>query len=308
MIQRTKIRMVSHSAIAWIVCLFLSLNCALLLGQEKEPDDAAKENQKNERYMVVLTIGEQEAATLRRNGRLQATLPDKFRNRVDSVLLKHPTTFLSKKLVVRDDVDKSGRSLLVNVNESIVDRLEYQPVQIKVYQSGFDSIILRYQRPTNRAQVAALRRGTTPKPNDSPQVFVRLSPQNGTTGWIRNMKTLSVETQFGSTKIPLNRIAGIRFNTEETNEVVVISITGDYLTGTIDFDNIVLATRWGDEKIPVSELESVTNHRDARFLGDTVQAGGRWVLTQPAQPLPLRQAPTRFPANPQYRGLPNPSF
>lgn len=258
--------------------------------------------------MVVLTIGEQEAAALRRDGSLRATLPPKFRNRVDSVVLKHPTTFLKKKLVIRDDIDKTGRTLLVNVDESVVDRLEYQPVQMKVYQSGFDSVTLRYQRPVNRGRLPAPGRGMKPKPNDSPQVFVRLSPQNGTTGWIRNMQTLAVETQFGSTKIPLNRIAGIRFNASEKNQVVVISVTGDYLTGEIDFDDIVLATRWGDERIPVSKMESVTYHRDSRFLESPKEAGGRWILTQPAQSLAPRSAPVRFPGNPALRGLPNSNF
>lgn len=313
MIQRTEIRMVPHFVTAWIACLLLSFSGGLLHGQEKDRDTAAEKKKtekkkKDDRFMVVLTIGEQEAASLRRDGYLRATLPEKFRNRVDSVLLKHPTTFLSKKLLVRDDTDKRGRSLLVNVNEAIVDRLEYQPVQIKVYQSGFDSITLRYRRPTNQNQRSALRRGTKPKPNDSPQVFVRLSPQNGTTGWIRNMQTLKIETQFGPTKIPFNRIAGIRFRANEDNQVVVISVTGDYLTGTIDFDDIVLATRWGDERIPISKLESVTYHRDSRFLEGAKETGGRWVLTQPAQSLAPRPTAIRFPGNPVYRGLPNSNF
>ena len=307
MIQRTEIRIRPHFALAWIACLLLSFSSELLHGQEKDRDEAAEKKQ-DERYMVVLTIGEQEAALLRRNGYLRATLPDKFRNRVDSVLLKHPTTFISKKLVIRDDIDKTDRTLLVNVNESIVDRIEYQPIQMKVYQSGFDSITLKYQRPANRAQVATLRRGAKPKPNDSPQVFVRLSPQNGTSGWIRNMQVLEIETQFGPTKIPFNRIAGIRFQANEDNQVVVISVTGDYLTGTIKFDDIVLATRWGDEKIPVSKLESVTYHRDSRFLEGAKETGERWILTQPARTLNPRPAPVHFPNHSTFDRLPSSNF
>jgi len=279
MTEHTKIRMGFHSAIAWIACVVLCCCGSVLQGQEEDTDKKA-EKKKIERYMVVLTLGEQEVASLRRDGYLRATLPQQFRNRVDSVLLKHPTTFLSKKLVIRDDVDKSGRTLLVNVNEAIVDRLGFQPVQMKVYQSGFDSVTLRYRRSNEPGQASSLSRGRKAKPKDSPLVFVRLSAQNGTTGWIRNMETLSVETQFGSTKIPMSRISGIRFNTGETNEVVVISVTGDYLTGTIDFENIVLATRWGDERIPVSKLESVTYQRDSRFVEGQKEAGGRWILTQ----------------------------
>ena len=217
MIKRKKIRMDSHSTIAWISCLLLSICCGAVNAQEtdKEKDKPAKK-EKNERYMVVLTIGEQEANALRRDGQLRATLPEKFKNRVDSVLLKHPTTFLSKKLVVNDDVDKFGQTLLVNVDESIVDRLGYQPVQIKVYQSGFDSITIKYQRPSQGGRYALIRRGTRPQANDSPRVFVRLSAENGTSGWIRNMKDLNVETQFGAAKIPLSRIAGIRFNADKS--------------------------------------------------------------------------------------------
>ena len=122
------------------------------------------------------------------------------------------------------------------------------------------------------------------------------------------METLSVQTQFGSTKIPFNRIAGIRFNTGETNEVVVISATGDYLTGTIDFENIVLATRWGDERIPVSKLESVTYQRDSLFVEGQKEAGGRWILTQPAQSIAPLSAPVRFPGNPPPGGLRNFNF
>ena len=88
----------------------------------------------------------------------------------------------------------------------------------------------------------------------------------------------------------------------------MISVTGDYLTGTIDMDEIVLATRWGDEKIPVSELESITYSRESRFLEADPDSNGRWVLTQPAQSIPTSRAPIRFPANPSYPVLPNSSF
>jgi hypothetical protein len=308
MITNPNLRMMGNrSAVAMISCMIFAF-CSVTVNAQEGDDEKPSSKEKNDRFMVVLTIGEQEAAALRRDGQLRATLPAKFQNRVDSVLLKHPTTFLSKKLLIKDDIDKLGRTLLVNVDESIVDRLEYQPVQMKVYQSGFQSITLKYLRPGNRSRLASIRRRAKPMPNDSPQVFVRLSPQNGTTGWVRNMKSLKFETQFGPTEIPLSRIAGIRFNADESDDVVVISATGDYLTGKIDLSEIELATRWGDEKIPVSKLESITYHRGSRFLEGDPKAGKKWVLTRPVQPLPPSRPPVRFPGNPIDQGLPNSSF
>ena len=281
------------------------------LGQCQEPAtpaNAASSKKKSDRFAVVLTIGEQESQSLRRDGSLRATLPSQFHDRVDSVVLKHPTTFLSKRLMIDDDTDKFGRTLVVNVDESILDRLEYQPVQMKVYRSGYNTIMLKYQRPGNQSKLASIRSQAKPKPNDSPQVFVRLSAQNGTTGWVRNMKSLKVETDFGTIDFPLSRIAGIRFNSDAADEVSIISATGDSLSGKIDQTKIVLATRWGDETIPLDKLESITYSRDVKFLKGDPKLGRRWILTQPAQPAPSRTLAPRFPGNPTNRGLPNIRF
>ena len=292
---------------------------------DKDPE--VKEEIEDQRFVVVLTIGDEEARALRRDGNLRASLPAHFRDRVDSVLLRHPTTFLKRKLVIKDDVDKIGRTLLVNVDESIVDRLGYQPIMIKVYQSGYDTIVLKYPPSGSRRRLASIGRASRPRPRDSPQVFVRLSPENGTTGWVRNMKSIKVTTEFGSIDMPLAKVRGIRFNSDSPEDVAIVSVTGDYFTGKIEQKEIVLATRWGDERIPVTKLESITYDRDIKFLEGDPKAGNRWVLTkpaaaaqpnrglpnarpiaQPAQPFRMMPLNQPFPVNPAQRGLPNRGF
>lgn len=238
-----------------------------------------------ERFKLVLKIGDAEANALRRDGVLRTKLPPAYRNRVGSIVLKGPTTFREERLKIEEDVDKLGNNLIVNVDESIVDRLGYQPVVMKIYQSNYDTVVLRYQRgPQNR--LASNRKFLKPAFDDSPQLFIRMSAETGTTGWIRGMKTLPLQTQFGKMNFRFEDIRGVRFNAGQPDQVVVISATGDYLTATIDLDKITLATRWGEEEIAISDLESISWHRDSKFTEITNEAapsptgsGPRWLLS-----------------------------
>ena len=291
-----------------VLCWAIYPDCitAAVAWQLEEPasstqsDSATESDDLNKRFNLILVIGEAEANALRRDGILKTEVPARYRNRVGSILLKGPTTFLNKRLTVEEDIDKHGQDLLVNVDESIVDRLGYQPVLMKVYQSGFTTVVLRYQRGGPKNRLASNRESLKPKPADSPQMFIRLSDANGTSGWIRDLKTLAVLTEFGSVEIPMSKVKGVRFNTGGKDDVVVITATGDYVTGKIAMPNITLATRWGEETIGIEDIESVTWHRNSRFSkpaesdksDSSKSSEKRWLLSPAPQP---KRSPQQFP-------------
>ena len=294
----------------------------LLPSQDLKVPDEEKLNQK---FVLVLKLNDNQINKLRVEGSLVTRIPPKLVNRVGKIRFQGPSSFLSKSLKVDGAKTlKKARLVSVEVDNSILERLPYQPVELSIYESGFDRVRLKF----NPLGSVAGKLPTETKPSDGPltgpHMFVRINSKQGLYGLLKDFETFPITTQFGKVKIPTSELAGIRLNDGDAKQAFVVLKKGDVFSGQIEMETITVQSRWGDKKIKLSDVESLTLAPEFVFLRDAINSK-RWQLrsllpvsppaartsgaivpnpisTQPSQPalapsvvFPQNQLPIGFP-------------
>jgi hypothetical protein len=252
----------------------MCINCqGFAAAQSSLPVDA--QSQKPELVTMTIDMDDAKIASLLRNGVLRTTIPAKYRNRVDAVLLKRDFSFKTEAYELGDAVDKLNDSVTVKLGAAVLERLDFQPVKVKIYYSGFNSIVFVRDKLESKNPFGLAKRDTQPGPNDSQRMFARLDDKRGVFGWVEGLAKLKLTTEFGEVSIDMIKVAGIRFNTNSSGGVSVRLISGETLSGYPSFDEIQMKCAWGKQKILLSEIESITLNRQSRFTLDPYH-NGRW--------------------------------
>jgi len=198
---------------------------------------------------------------------LSTRIPPNLVNRVGKIRLKRSRSFLSRSLkVVGAQTEKKNGLVSVEIDNTILERLAYQPVEMSIYESGFNQVQLKFNP---LGSVAGKLPAEAQSPADlqaGPYMFVRIDSKRGIYGLIKNFETLSIETQFGKVQIPTSELAGIRLNDGGVNKAFVVLKKGDFFTGKIDMETITVQSRWGDKEINLREVESFTLAPEYVFL------------------------------------------
>lgn len=230
---------------------------------------------KQERLTMTVELDSKEIAALRVKGLLRTNVPAAYRNRLDAIEIKRSTSFKAEHFVLHDAVDKVQDSLTLTISEASLDRLEYQPIKAKIYYSQASSVVLVLDRQKGKRSGGVAEKLSRPTANDSPKLFVRIDDRRGLSGWMSGLAKIDMTAGFGSLSVNTNKIAGIRFNADAAGNAVVQLKSGQSLVGRPSFDSILMKCSWGIQKLAVSEIESVTVNREARFVKVT-GSQGQW--------------------------------
>ena len=258
------------------------------------------------KYVLILNLSDQQINRLRVNGSLSTRVPAKIVNRVGAVRIKRTESFRSDPFKVTNaKTQRSNSTASVEIDNSVLERLAYQPVDIQIFESGFNVLRLKFNALGFVA--GKLPKEFEPSADQSaPFVFARINSKRGVYGSLLNFETLSIKTQFGEVDVPFADIDGIRFNDGNVNRAFVVLKKGDVFSGEIDLDTITLKSRWGEQELKVSELESITSNREIIFLRDAINPE-RWQLRSsmpvaaPAVGIPQNQNPLgSIPSSPNY--------
>jgi hypothetical protein len=202
-------------------------------------------------FAANLLLNDQNLETLLTNGNVEVHIPPQLRNSVESLVIKRPLFFKDQTAAQFADAELVGRRLVVNVDDSVIERIDYQPVKLKLYESGYSSLIVRY--------VGALPWRNAPDvgdpETDSPFLTVKLKSEKGIRGRIRGVQSLQLDSTLGKIKVNLSKSQKIRVRGD--GGLVVEMANGDRVSGTIDFLEIELINRWGDETIAVSDIDEL---------------------------------------------------
>ena len=123
-----------------LLCL-LALLCPVLIvpGAHAADDD---------RVSAVIVLQDADVASLKQTGYMKMAIPEHLVNRVDSVTLKRPVRFKDEAAVLYNDVDRRSGLVSVRVDDATMEQIDYQPVELRIFESGFSSIVVQY-RPGN---------------------------------------------------------------------------------------------------------------------------------------------------------------
>ena len=201
-------------------------------------------------FAAVVTLDDLKLNQLMQQGSVEIRIPTQLINSVESVIVKRPLHFKNKKASGFADAELSGRRLVVKIDETVIERIDYQPVELKVYETGFNSVILRYVGTATPVD----NNPGDPK-TDSPILTVKLKTGNGIKGRIVGMKQLKMKSQLGVISVDFERTQ--RIAVKDTGEVTVEMVNGDLISGKINGGKIELITRWSTETIDLREVAAL---------------------------------------------------
>ncbi|MFK7769777.1 MAG: hypothetical protein AB8B55_21395 [Mariniblastus sp.] len=253
------------------ILIFASLTVLFLTSfRSANATQNSDQEQSKEPVVLVVKLNLSEIRCLKETGVLQTTLPALLRNRVREIRIEAQTSFLKQAHKVQVKTDKRNRIVSVALDDEMLDRLDYQPIEFKIYESNFDRVALVYKASQNRGRAVARAIADS-------DLFVRIDDQRGAVGAMVKPEKPQFKTSFGTVDIAWKQIAGIRFNADDNSaESVVVTLKkGDVFSATIDWKKLAVKTRWGIKELEVHQLESVTADRQARYA---VDKEGRHVL------------------------------
>ena len=237
--------------------------------------------QSNKPVMMTLTIDmdDRKMASIQETGYLRVAIPAAFRGRVDAVRLKRPVSFKTEQFQLDKAVDKLNDTVTVNINQALLEQLDYQPVVAKIYYSDFANVLLVYQRRRPGDPVGLAERENKATAVDSPRFYARVDDQRGMYGWMEGLANFKLNSDFGEVVINSTDIAGIKFNANNSGSVAIRLNSGATISGYVNFDEIIMKCSWGTQKLSLAEIDSIVSDRKFRFAADPHHPG-RWSFEQ----------------------------
>ena len=223
-----------------LICL-LALVCPVLSLSVVHADE--------ERVSAVIMMQDADVASLKQSGYIKMAIPQQLVDRVDSVTLKRPVRFKDEAAVLYNDVDRRSGMVSVRVDDATIEQMDYQPVELKIFESGFSSIVVHY-RPGNSTPAKKASK------DDSAVFVTNLSNSKSLTGRLADMKGFTIESDLGEIDVVLDEVSQITF--EADDRATVQMENGDQVSGEIDFRNITVKSRWGLEDLKVSDIVSIS--------------------------------------------------
>ncbi len=227
-----------------------SLSLGMIYAQGEEVVDRAS------RFSAVITLDDDKLDSLLRKGRIEVIIPSQLINNIDSVIIKRPIYFKEVAATGFADAELAGKSLEVAIDDSIIERIDYQPVELKVYEIGFSSVVLKYigisgQRHDSRAI-------GDPK-TDSPILTVKFKSGKVIAGRISGMLSLDIDSILGPISVSFAKTTKILVGQE--GELNIEMMNGDLISGTIEGDKIELLNRWKNETIDLTNVAALIVQR-----------------------------------------------
>ena len=221
-------------------------------------------------FSAVVTLDNAKLDSLLQTGNLEVGIPPQLVNSIDSVIIKRPIYFKEKKASGFADAELQGTGLAVAIDDSVIERIDYQPVELRVYEAGFSKVILKYVGITG--QRISLEGIGDPK-TDSPFLTVKLKSGKGIAGRIRGMQAMNLDSTLGQISVAFSKTTKILVG--KKGELNIEMTNGDLISGTIDGGKIELLNRWDNETIDLADVAALIVDRPKINKTPTTQATQR---------------------------------
>lgn len=184
------------------------------------------------------------------------------RDSVGSLIVKRQDSFKEEPLAVKPKITIKGTLARVEVAKSLVKRLDYQPLRIRIYQSGINRIELL---PAKESEKNSDDPPTPSAQSITPEFFVRLKSSGGVPVELSGKDSFRVTNDVFDHEIPFSVIKRINFDAQDQRKVTLLLKNGDHVSGKHHWPVIVeLKTKWGSEEISLDEIVSVTRTSSSR--------------------------------------------
>ena len=174
---------------------------------------------------------------------------------IGSLIVKRSESFKDEAAAVKPRISVQDSVAVIEVSRSLFQRLDYQPLRIRIFESDITRIELR---PAIEDGPDSPRLEPNPV-SAAPEFYVRLKPAKGVPIVIKDGDGFRLTNDVFDHVIPYDVIGGIYFDRKNRRQVTVVLDNGDNLTGVHHWPVIVeLDTKWGVEEVSLDEILSVT--------------------------------------------------
>ena len=202
-------------------------------------------------FSAVLTLDDKSMRTLLQQGKAEISIPQQLIGSVEAVVLRRPVVFKDNEAKEFAEARLEGQRLVIDVDQEILSRISYQPVQLNIYETGFSSVVLNYVPQKKATSVKKL--GDAER--DSPVLTLKLKSGNAVTGKIKDLQELNLDSAIGNILVELSQVSKIEFQNNDTLKIEMDN--GDLITGKIAETEFVLINRWDTETIPLKDVAAV---------------------------------------------------
>lgn len=212
-------------------------------------------------FSAVVRLTDAKRKTLLTQGSLRISVPNYMANSVRSVVIQRPIYFKEQRAVSYSDVELVAKQIQLEIGSEVLQRIDYQPIELKFYESGISSIVLKYVGGPLKPNDFS---GVGDPAKDGPVVLVRLRSGKGIEGRLKGMAELTLESQFGNIQLSMAKASQITI--QQADGVLVEMANGDSISGSIADKQVVVLNRWDDETIPLSDIRSIVVRRAAAIV------------------------------------------
>ena len=176
--------------------------------------------------------------------------------------------------------------LYLELETQMIERLLYQPLEIKVDQEKLNRIV--YIPVANSNSKA---KNTTN--NFAPNWYLRLNSATPMAAIVDGETTLKIESEIGTVDAALKTIAAVRFSKDANVPSTFVFKNGDKITGTGKLDQqINIQTQWGEAQLDTARIQLMTRDEKTTFIQGTGSNSKQFFLNKPKPP-PAQQGGRR---------------
>ena len=196
---------------------------------------------------------------------------------IGSLIVRRAESFKDEPAAVKPKITVKNSVALVDIPRSLFQRLDYQPLRIRIYESDLTRIELR---PVEESADVSPELEPPAEVETNPEFFVRLKPSRGVPVVMKSEDGFRLTNDVFDHEIPFSVISGIYFDKRDQRKVTVVLDNGDNLTGEHHWPAIVkLDTKWGSEEVGLDEIMSVTLSSGTQVV-DSGAKSPKWIVEE----------------------------
>ena len=260
-----------------------------IAGQQSEGSAAKEVEAKDDaanRVRLVTSLKGIDALKFQLGERLQTKVPGKNKDSVGAVLLKREDSLTDTPATVEAKTLFQQGKLYLELETQMIERMLYQPLEIKVDQEKLNRIV--YIPVANSNSKA---KNTTN--NFAPNWYLRLNSATPMAAIVDGETTLKIESEIGTVDAALKTIAAVRFSKDANVPSTFVFKNGDKITGTGKLDQqINIQTQWGEAQLDTARIQLMTRDEKTTFIQGTGSNSKQFFLNKPKPP-PAQQGGRR---------------
>jgi len=248
--------------------------------------DVAEKVEGPGRVRLVTSLKGADALKFQLGERLQTKIPGRNKDSVGAVLLKREDSLSDQPATVEAKTLFQQGKLYLEFEARMIERLLYQPLEIKIDQKGLNRIV--YIPVANSKTNSKTKDSTTD--SFSPNWYVRLDSATPLAALVGEDAKLKIESEIGTVDVTLDTVAAIRFSKDANVPSTFVFKNGDKITGAGRLDKqIKIQCQWGAAQLDTARIQSMTRDEKATFIQGIGSNAKQFFLTKP-KPSPAGQA------------------